>query len=338
MARNFLRLLAICAVSAALFSAQEPDYTLKVDVPFVTVDVTVEDANGNAVQNLSRDSFELFEDGTGEEIRYFLPVSAPHDVLLLFDRSGSTQDKWPLMQRAIAQFISGLRPQDKIAIATFDYDVQMQQEWTPDQDRALSALPKLIEADNIGGTNFYGAVEETLRRRFRNTHGRRALVVLTDGRDTSFYKDLVTRNRIEDPKTERPFQSALKTARNSRIPVYFVAFNTDKNLQPNTIGGDEYKSLKILFPNSTVPDRYLSAVRIRMEQLADASGGRMIYPQKLDDIIPLYQRIGQELGTSYTLGYLSPNSRLDGSFRRIEVHTRTAGYRIIQSREGYYAR
>lgn len=337
MVRYLLTLLAISTLSAALPAVQEPDYTLKVNVPLVTVDVTVEDANGNAVQNISRDAFELFEDGVPEDIRYFLPVSAPHDILLLFDRSGSTQGKWPLMQRAIAEFISALRPQDRVAIATFDYDVQLQQDWTADPERALSALPKLVEADNIGGTNFYGAVEDTLRRRFRNT-GRRALVVLTDGRDTSLYKDLVTRNRITDPKTERPFQNALKAARNSRIPVYFVAFNTDENLQPNTIGGDEYRSLKIIFPNSTLPDRYLAAVRMRMEQLADVSGGRMIYPQKLDDIIPLYQRIGQELGTSYTLGYLAPASRLDGSFRRIEVRTRQAGYRVIQSRDGYYAR
>ncbi|HEY2382790.1 MAG TPA: VWA domain-containing protein [Terriglobia bacterium] len=338
MARTIFRLLALAAVSAALIAAQKPDYTLKVDVPFVTVDVTVEDANGNAVQNLSRDAFELFEDGAPQDIRYFLPVSAPHDVLLLFDRSGSTEDKWPLMQMAISEFIAGLRPQDKIAIATFDYDVQMQQEWTGDPDKALSALPRLLEPDQIGGTNFYHAVEETLRRQFRKTSGRRALIVLTDGRDTSFYKDLVTRNRIADPKAERPFQNALKAARTSRIPIYFVAFNTDRNLQPNTIGGDEYKSLRIIFPNSTMPDRYLAAVRMRMEQLADISGGRMIYPQKLDDIIPLYQRIGQELGISYTLGYVSPNPRLDGSFHRIEARTRDPLYRIVQSREGYYAR
>jgi VWFA-related protein len=331
------RLFALALVSATL-CAQQPDYTLKVDVPLVTVDVTVENAAGNTIKDLPRDAFELYEDGARQEIRYFAPMSAPYNVFLLFDRSGSTQGKWPLMQRAIAGFIESLRPQDKIAIATFDYDIQLQQSWTGDREKALLTLPRLLQPDHIGGTNFYGAIEETLRRQFRNSIGRRALIVLTDGRDTSFYKDIVNRNRLVDPKAERPFQNALKAARSPRIPIYFVAFNTDRNLEPNAVGGDEYRNLRIIFPNSDVPDRYLAAVRLRMEQLADISGGRMLYPEKLEDIVPLYQQVGRELGTAYSLGYLSSNPRIDGSFRRIEVHTQGPDYRVVQSRNGYYAK
>jgi len=338
MSPTLFRLLALVLVSATLLCAQEPDYTLKVDVPLVTVEVTVENAAGNTIKDLSRDAFELYEDGVRQEIRYFAPVSAPYNVFLLFDRSGSTQGKWPVMQRAIAGFIVSLRPQDKIAIATFDYDIQLQQSWTGDREKALLTLPKLLEPEHIGGTDFYGAVEASLRRQFRNSIGRRALIVLTDGRDTSFYKDIVSRNRLLDPKAERPFQSALKAARSLHIPIYFVAFNTDRNLEPNTAGADEYRSLRIIFPHSDVPDRYLAAVRLRMEQLADISGGRILYPEKLEDIIPLYRQVGQELGTSYSLGYLSSNQRMDGSFRRIEVRTRDGADRVVQSRNGYYAR
>src|SRR5581483_1728641 len=130
MARTFLRLAAAAFGSAALLLAQAPDYTLKIDVPLVTVDVTVMDPAGATVNNLSRDAFEIFEDGVRQELRYFAPASAPCNVLLLFDRSGSTQDKWPLMLQATGGFIANLRPQDKIAIATFDYDLELQQPWT----------------------------------------------------------------------------------------------------------------------------------------------------------------------------------------------------------------
>jgi Ca-activated chloride channel homolog len=338
MSRTIFLRLTLVLLTASLLPAQEPNYTLRVDVPLVTLDVTIEDAAGSPVRNLSRNAFELYEDGIPQEIRYFAPVSAAYNVLLLFDRSGSMQDKWPLMQRAIAGFIVNLRPQDKIAISTFDYDVQVQQSWTGDREKALLSLPKLLDPEPPGGTNFYGAVEETLRRQFRNMSGRRALVVLTDGRDTSFYKDLVNRNRLLDPKAERPFQSVLKAARTLHIPIYVVAFNTDKNLQPNISGGDEYRNLRIIFPNSDVPARYLAAVRFRMEQLADISGGCILYPDKLDEIVPLYQQIGQELGTSYTLGYLSSNTRMDGSMRRIEVRTPDTRYRVVQSRNTYYAK
>jgi Ca-activated chloride channel homolog len=338
MVRSFIRLAALAFVSATLLLGQEPDYTLKIDVPLVTVDVTVEDAAGKTVDKLSRDDFDVYEGGVRQEIRYFAPVSAPYNVMLLFDRSGSTQDNWPLMLRAISGFILSLRPQDKIAIATFDYDLLVQQEWTADREKALQSLPKLLQTDNIGGTNFYDAVERSLRREFRNTTGRRALVVLTDGRDTSFYKDIVSRNRLLKPQSERPFQGVLKTARRQRIPIYFVAFNTDRNLQPNTISNDEYLRLRVIFRGSDVGERYLAAVRSRMELLAEASGGHILYPEKLDDIVPLYQHMGQELGTSYSLGYLPSNATTDGTFRLIEVRARDAAYRLTQSRDGYYSK
>jgi VWFA-related protein len=336
--RTIFRLLAFVIVSGALLAAQEPQYTLKVDVPYISVDVTVQDAAGQTLNDLPAEAFELYENGIRQSIRNFLPVSTPCNVLLLFDRSGSTQDKWSLMQRAVAGFITNLRPQDEIAIASFDSDLEVQQPWTGDRQKALLALPHLTVGNNIGETNFYGAVEQTLRREFRKVNGRRALVVLTDGRDTSFYKQLVSHDRFTDPKDERAFQNVLRVARTTRIPTYFIAFNTDRNLEPNTSGGDEYRNLQVIYPNSDVPDRYLSAVRFRMEQLADASGGRIVYPARLQDIVPLYQQIGRELGTSYSLGYLSSNTKLDGGLRRIEVRMLREGLRVTQSRTSYYAK
>src|SRR6185436_2900064 len=147
----------------------------------------------------------IYEDGVPQQIVHFLPVSTPYNVLLLFDRSGSTQDKWLLMQRAVAGFIASLRPQDQIEIATFDYEVDVQLPWTSDRRKALLVLPQLIRTNRIGGTDFYGSVEQTLRREFKKTTGRRALVVLTDGRDTSLYKDVVTKNRVLESNADRPY-------------------------------------------------------------------------------------------------------------------------------------
>ena len=93
MLRTFLRLLTAAFVSGMWVLAQQPaqpDYTLKVDVPFAFVDVTVQDSGGNAINNLPQDAFDVYENGVRQQIRYFSPVSAPYDILLLFDRSGST--------------------------------------------------------------------------------------------------------------------------------------------------------------------------------------------------------------------------------------------------------
>ena len=75
-----------------------------------------------------------------------------------------------------------------------------------------------------------------------------------------------------------------------------------------------------------------------MEEVAEASGARVLFPDRLEDIVPLYQQIANELGTSYTLGYISSNGATDGSFRRIEVYATEADVRLTQSRSGYYAK
>jgi Ca-activated chloride channel homolog len=344
MLRTIFRLLPAAFVSGTWLLAQQPaqpDYTLKVDVPFAFVDVTVQDSAGNAVNNLPPDSFELYENGVRQQIRYFSPVSAPYDILLLFDRSGSTQDKWLLMQRAVAGFIANLRPQDRIAIATFDSELERQLSWTSDRQKALLVLPKLIHPQRIGGTDFYGAMEQSLRHEFgkpAGPAGRRALVVMTDGRDTSIYRELMLHNRLLDPDEDPRYQRVLRAARIQRIPIYVIAFNTDKNLEPNTLGADEYLRLQKIFPASSVPQRYLNGVRSRMEELAEVSAGRILYPERLEDIVPLYQHMGRELGTSYTLGYVSSHTEKDGSFRSIEVRAHDAALRLTQSRNGYYAK
>ena len=334
MSRTILRLLLLGVVSGTRIFAQDTIYTLKVDVPIVTVDVSVRDSSAKPVNNLSRSDFEVYEDGVRQEISFFSPVATPYNVFLLFDRSGSTQHKWPFMQRAVAGFIASLRQQDRIAIGSFDFEFQLHTEWTGDRNKALLALPDLIHPKAAGGTDFYGALERTLRRGFQNATGRRAVVVLTDGRDTSLYRTLVQKNRLLEPSEDRGFQKVLKAGREQRIPLYFVAINTDMNLEPNDLGSDEYRNLHILFPRSGMADRYLARVRDRMEQLAEVSGGRVLFPNRIEDIIPLYQQIGQELGVSYSLGYVSSNSVANGAFRGIEVRARVNQLNVTQSRSG----
>ena len=337
MPHNGFRLLLAVIVSSCLLSGQENLYTLKVEVPLVAVDVSVRDRSGKPVSDLAEGDFEIYEDGIPQELRYFTPVSTPYNILLLFDRSGSTQHKWPVMQRAVAGFIANLRKQDRLAIGSFDSELQMLTDWTGDRETALFSLPELIHPKAAGSTNLYTALERTVRKQFQKTSGRRAIVVLTDGRDSSLYTQLTKRNWMPDPSTDRLFQRALKAAHDQRIPVYFIAFNTDKNLEPNTIGADEYRNLQIIYPRTAAPDRYLEGVRIRMEEIAEASAGRVLFPNSIDDIVPLYEQIGRELGMSYSLGYVSSNEE-GGNYRRIEVRTRREALQLTQSRSGYYTR
>lgn len=337
MKRAIFRLWLLVLVSLGSAQAQEPPYTLRVDVPVVSLDVSVADGDGRPVNQLGSSDFSVFEDGIPQEIRFFSSVSAPYNVFLLFDRSGSTQHKWQFMQRAVAGFIASLRPQDRIAIASFDEEFEMHLRWTGDRAKALAAIPELIRPKAAGGTRFYAALDRTLRQEMK-VDGRRALIVLTDGRDTSLYRELVSRNRLLSASGDKGFQRALRAAEDRHLPVYFLALNTDRNFEPNPQGGDEFRNLQKIFPNSPAPRHFLAEVRERMEKVSDVSGGRMLYPKTVEDIVELYEQIGRELGMSYSIGYIPSGSIRAGTVRRIEVNTTNAALRVMQSRTGYYSR
>ncbi len=337
MHSNLVRLLALCFVSLGWAYSQDPSFTIKVEVPLVLVDVSVMDGLGNWVNSLSREDFAVYEDGAQQEIHFFSPVSAPYNILLLFDRSGSTANKWAFMQQAAAGFINNLRPQDQVAIGTFDAEFRMLITWTDPRSDAVLALADLIRPHNAGGTVFYRALERAVRREFRKAPlGRRVLVVLTDGRDTSLYRQLVTTNVLRGAAEEPEYRKMLKAVREQRIPIYFVALNTDKNLDISPNRSDEYRNLGIIFPESTAADDYLFQVRRRMEEVAEVSGGRILFPKEIGDIVPLYEEIGRELGVAYSLGYAPTGRTQTKTYRKIEVKTRNDRLRIMQSRVGYY--
>jgi len=332
------RLLLICFVSRAWVSAQEPIYTLKVDVPIVSLDVTVTDAAGNTINSLSQADFQILENGIPQEIRYFGPTSAAYNIFLLFDRSGSTRHKWLFMQKAVAGFLSNLKPQDRVSIATFDEELDILTKWNDPRTRSLHALTELIRPAEIGRTDFYRSLERVLRREFRDIPARRTVVVLTDGRDTSTYRHLAMTNRLLDAAEDREYQRALRAAQEQRIPTHFIAINTDRNFEPNMQGGDEFRNLQIIFPNSETPRQYLTQVRLRMEDISQISGGRMLYPNSIDDIVPLYEQIARELGTAYSLGFAPAERTTGAGYRRIEVKVKDSTLQVKQSRTGYYAR
>ena len=110
------------------------------------------------------------------------------------------------------------------------------------------------------------------------------------------------------------------------IPFYFVAIDTDKQLSENS-------------PLTKLPGwmRFLQEVRSRIEQLASASGGRVAFPRRMEDLLPFYNQIQRDLGSGYHITY-NPQRPGDGQVRRIEVRLRNSDLHVYQSRESYFAR
>ena len=310
---RFIHALAIgvgAVAGAVSLAAQEPVYTLRVDVPLVSVDVKVLDSRDQPMTSLTARDFIVLEDGAEQAIQVFTSVDTPNNILLLFDRSGSTQDQWTFMQRAASRFIRNLRPQDHVALAAFDEGVMMLSGWNDTQAETERALEELHDRGPGGGTNLYQSLERVTRREFRNTIGRRALVVLTDGRDSQLAN-------LKLLAVNRSFERTVDRLRSARVPVYFVALNTDKNL---TSSNRAY---------GAVPKE----ARLRMEALAHATGGGISFPKGIRDIVDVYDRVSRDLSSSYGLAYTSTHRPVQGQYHRIEV--RVHGAKVKQSREGY---
>jgi VWFA-related protein len=304
-----LLLGAAAAAWVASGRAQEPEFQLRVDVPLVSVDVRVINSRGEPMTSLTGKDFVVLEDAEEQQIQVFSSVDTPYNILLLFDRSGSTENQWTFMQRAAARFLRNLRSQDSLAIGAFDDGLTMLSSWSDTRKEVETSIEQLTKRGPGGGTNLYQTLERAAQREFRNTTGRRAIVVLTDGRDAGLGTQ---RPGAADPA----FVRTQSIVQNARVPLYFVALNTDRN------PGTGYSSASVV-----------GQARSRMELLANATGGAIFFPKNIGDIVDVYDQVSKDLSSSYSLAYTSKRPSASGQTRKIEV--RVHGANVKQSRETY---
>jgi Ca-activated chloride channel family protein len=291
--------VVLIACLAGYLLAQVPGLALKVEVSLIPLDVAVYDLRGNPVNTLTREDFLIHEDGVLQDIQHFDAADTPYHVLLLFDTSGSTRNQFPFMIEAVNRFFVNLGSNDQVAVASFDVQVAKLLDW---RTRGGPSRQIALTSRNAG-TDFYGALRWAVGELSR-IGSRKGALVLTDGID----------QRLSLPSEEAEFQRTLRAVEQSQSPFYFIAVYA---------GGSA-----ALAP---------AKARQRMEQVAQRSGGRVLFPTTLGDVAPLYERIARELGSSYTLAYGSNRPQADGTYRRIDVTLKQPGLRVSQSRTGYYA-
>jgi VWFA-related protein len=324
--RRRYSIASVLLFGALAAAAPQAPPQLRVDVELTALDVYVDDASGRPVTNLTRDDFAIFEDGQPREIRNFESAESSYHILLLFDRSSSTEEQWPYLTRALSRFLDGLPSQHRVAVAAFDDAPEILFNWGTVREFARRAIA--IPSRN-GGTNVYGALEWTALE-LRKIKGRKGVIVFTDGVDNRLSKKLVSFDRDGTPniapmEDDNDFQKMLRIVAAERNPVYFVAVNTDQNPDPR----EAFNSFN---------QKQRRAARLRMLMVAERSNGVVHLPMQMEDVEDLYATIGQELGNSYSLAFTPGKGTAAGSFHRIEVRVRDKSLKVTQSREGYYAR
>lgn len=282
--------------------AQQPLFTSRIDL--VRVGVTVLDRDGALVTGLTRDDFEVLEDGRPQEVRYFSVGLAsdadeiPLHLGLLFDMSGSMERNDRFQKTAAIRFLNTLRYAADVTLVDFDTEVRVGRYGQEDFGRLIE---RIRGRRPEGYTALYDALGVYLDGAFEQD-GRKVLVLYTDGEDT--------RSRLS-------IRDARDLLRASDVTVYAIGFQ----------GG--------------LRSRARARQRMRLGQLTELTGGRAYFPFSADALEEIYGRIVEELDGRYSLGYVSTNTRRDGSWREVDVRLRPGRADLrgaeLRVREGYYA-
>ncbi|HWF12947.1 MAG TPA: VWA domain-containing protein [Candidatus Acidoferrales bacterium] len=298
----------LCAASlvGGLAYAAAPGQ-IRVQVNQVNVFATVRDKHKSIVTGLTKDDFQVYEDGQLQEITDFSAESnLPVTLGMLLDTSGSEYYMLSAEKDAGSRFFARiLRKGDLGLVMSFDTDIDLLADFTDDRgvlNRALnraqinvpgggSIAQGPLPTSGSGGTNFYDAVYLAAHDKLSGEAGRKAVVVLTDAEDTG---------------SKLKLQDAVEAAQRTDTVVHILLVAED--------GGDQ-----------TVAKR-----------LTDETGGRMIVVRNEKNLEAAFDQISEELRFQYTLGYSPSNKSHDGGYRKIKVDMKNKDYSAL-ARRGYYA-
>jgi len=361
--RIVLFFIAVCLGTVVVGFSQtkkDDDEVLKIDTQLVDVPIVITDKTGKPVLNLKENNFTVLEDGKPQEISQFGAASAPFEVALLLDTSGSTRSDIELIQRAAQYFIASLRPGDRVAVVAYRTDR------TPDRVLAVSEVLSSLtddrnklkiavgKAGTSNGTPYYDSLVQIADKIFGDKptdefRGRRALVALTDGVDST---------------SATGFDDAKERLEATGVAAYFVQVDTREFFEESIMGDCQtstrfsaaqirryfagFKSSEVEkttdfcklgeFERLAISKKLYEIADTEMSTLAKESGGKVFPVADLSEARGAFKQVADEIGTKYSLGYYSANEKHDGTYRKIKVVLKNvpAGTQI-RAREGYTA-
>jgi VWFA-related protein len=300
---------------------------VSVDTTEVMFPVTVRDAQGRLVNDLTRNDFRVYEDNHLQPLSDLALRQVPVDVVLMVDASSSVARNLDDFRRAAEGFAARLEADDRISLIKFDDRVELLQDWTKSRFQLKRALNR-IEAGMF--TRFNDALLLTSREQFGPvTKSRRAVIVLSDG--------------IDSGRGTSTLEAALQALIQAQVTVYIVS-NTEiaratKRAELDQLLGATGSAVQ--FNQLRIDDlreglRVLDRSEQNLGQLAAATGGRLYKPQTFDALESTYAEVAEELRHQYALYFTPLNKTRDGSFRRVRVETANPAYKP-HTRVGYFA-
>jgi Ca-activated chloride channel family protein len=307
------RLAALIVVVAACSEAAAPqDEVIKVDTTLVSVPVVVSDRQGRYVPGLKASDFVVFSDGAQQKIEFFASTEERINVALLIDTSHSTEPVIDEIKRAAERFVKLLRPGDKAAIVSFDHSTTVLSHFTSDIGRLNDAINR-AEIPRPAGTTLRDAVYQTVTEEFAGVSGRKAIILLTDGKDFG--------SRVSP-------SDLLFSLQEKDVMIYSVFFKTGPGMQMAQLD----RMLARRFPGI---DPFLIGPRGRqlrrqpggmaneraeefLRSLTDTTAGRL-YSSDASQLKQTFESIVEELRHQYHLGFYPADEKETGVIHELRV-------------------
>ena len=317
---------------------------IKVNTTLVTIPVSVMDRDGRYVPNLQKEEFRVWEDGVEQEVAFFQSVDKPFSVVLMLDTSPSTQFRLEDIQDAAISFVNQLRSDDRVMVVSFNDNIKVLSEFTTDRNKLERAIHHARTDD---GTRLYDAVDMVINQQLSRVQGRKAIVLFTDGVDTT--------------SKRASYQSNIMDAQELDALIYPVQYDTSEDMNsgnyPPVMGpGDVWgQILGGIFGGGggrrhgggggrrggggypqgrgTARDDYDLANQYLLE-LANSTGGREYKADSLQNMSYAFANVAEELRRQYSIGYYPKRPPQAGQRRQIRVRARQPNL-AVRARDSY---
>ena len=339
---------------------------VRVDTTLISIPVSVMDRDGKYIPDLTKDDFHVWEDGVEQRVAYFASTEKPFTVALLIDTSGSTRFRLDEIQNAAITFVEQLRPDDRVMVVSFSDKIHVLAQPTSDRNTLRNAIRQTEAGD---GTRLYDAVDQVENQYFNRIEGRKAMVLFTDGVDTT--------------SKHATYESTLRDAEELDALIYPVEYDTYSDMgggggwpsgggrrgggypggnPPNSGGGGILDILGAILGGGSNQNRgsypggnYPNGGRRRgggwpgggsgnsreeyergdqyLHDLARVSGARL-YNAEQQNLDYAFRSVAEELRRQYSLGYYPKNAPRAGERRNVKVRVDRPEL-VVRTRDSY---
>ncbi|MEO6239568.1 MAG: VWA domain-containing protein [Vicinamibacterales bacterium] len=301
--------LAGSAVVAATSDSQQQP-TFKSGAKTVAVYATVE-SQGRLVPDLTREDFEVRDNGKPQPITVFSSEVQPISVVMMLDRSGSMKGNFAIVEAAGEAFVRALLAEDKARVGSFAEKIQIDPEnFTSDKAELIRVLRTKLQEQ--GPTPLWNSVDAAIDS-LKAQDGRRVVLVFTDGGD----------NPQNFKLNNMSFMDIMVRAQRSDVMVYAIGLESRGNVSGGFGGGGFGGG----FGGGNRPDAGLPAI-------SEETGGGYFELQRTGDLAATFARVADELHRQYLIGF--EPQKLDDKMHKLEVRVKKPGARV-RARKGYQA-